>query len=536
MSSKNNYFYTHFAPEVRDHLEAGAFRALCKHLRDRSDSVQNIDLLIVGGFGRNCLAKWLVKAARQLSNEIGETDPKGLALLDAFGHSQATREVYGCDFFKWKKKYPQNATFEQMQKYQETLPMHAVHKEDTMLKTGMTVAMTEEFDSKFKMKVEAGAFRSLLDHLSERSDVVQNIDLMTTAGFCRNCLAKWLVIEARKLSTIIKGVCEGTFTEEEKQLVIDLDAFGYDEAAKYVYRMDYDKWKAAHQKKVTEKQMAAFKASAAIHARHDKELLEPKCEQGPPSYKAPPDEPKSDIKQFQMPVASSPGGVSSRASSPRAKSALLSNVCCEDLENSSAIQMESSFSTVPYKNPPPPRVHLSLKIGILTVSDRAAKGEYENGDLSGPAVEQSVNSNVTKINAMRNELDETRVSISSCVKAIVPDEVEDIKSNLLQWCGKTDGGPVCDIIFTTGGTGFSSRDVTPEATLDVIEKEAHGLMSFVLSKCADTQPLAALSRGTAGICKETVIVNLPGNPAGVGQVLDILMPLLLYAVKDVKGL
>jgi hypothetical protein len=103
MPSRNNYFYTHFAPEVRDHLEAGAFRALCSHLRDRSDSVQNIDLLIVGGFGRNCLAKWLVKAARQLSSEIGDADPKGVALLDAFGHSQATREVYGCDFFKWKK-------------------------------------------------------------------------------------------------------------------------------------------------------------------------------------------------------------------------------------------------------------------------------------------------------------------------------------------------------------------------------------------------------------------------------------------------
>jgi hypothetical protein len=65
-----------------------------------------------------------------------------------------------------------------------------VHKEDTMLKSGMTVAMTQEFEQKFKMILEAGAFRSLLEHLADRSDIVQNIDLMNISGFCRNCLAK----------------------------------------------------------------------------------------------------------------------------------------------------------------------------------------------------------------------------------------------------------------------------------------------------------------------------------------------------------
>ena len=190
MPSKDIYFYTHFAPEVRIHLESGAFRALCKHLNDRSDSVQNIDLMIVGGFGRNCLAKWLVKEARNLSANSEHPNPKDAALLDAFGHSQATREVYGCDFFRWKKKYPQKTSFEQMQKYQESESIHAVHKEDKMLKSGMTVAMTQDFEQKFKMSLEAGAFRSLLEHLSDRSDIVQNIELMTISGFCRNCLAK----------------------------------------------------------------------------------------------------------------------------------------------------------------------------------------------------------------------------------------------------------------------------------------------------------------------------------------------------------
>lgn len=204
MPSKDMYYYSHFAPEVRTHLEAGAFRALCQHLSDRSEHIQNIDLMIVAGFGRNCLAKWLVKEARHLSADLEHTSPKDALLLDAFGHSQATREVYGCDFFRWKKKYPQKATFEQMQRYQESEHIHAVHKEDKMLKTGMTVAMTEEFNSKFKMRLEAGAFRSLLQHLSERSDVVQNIDVMTTAGFCRNCLAKVSIHFLFKLLLITK--------------------------------------------------------------------------------------------------------------------------------------------------------------------------------------------------------------------------------------------------------------------------------------------------------------------------------------------
>ena len=73
---------------------------------------------------------------------------------------------------------------------QESEAIHAIHKEDKSLKSGMTVAMTQEFDAKFKMLLEAGAFRSLCMHLAERSDVVQNIDLMAIAGFCRNCFAK----------------------------------------------------------------------------------------------------------------------------------------------------------------------------------------------------------------------------------------------------------------------------------------------------------------------------------------------------------
>ena len=95
-------------------------------------------------------------------------------------------------------------------------------------------------------------------------------------------------------------------------------------------------------------------------------------------------------------------------------------------------------------------------------------------------------------------------------------------------------GTICDLVFTTDGTAFSPHVVTLEATREVVEREASGIMTFGTSLCASMQPLEALSRCTT--CGETVSVNLPGNPVAVGQMLDVLVPLLLYAVEDVKGL
>lgn len=105
---------------------------------------------------------------------------------------------------------------------------------------------------------------------------------------------------------------------------------------------------------------------------------------------------------------------------------------------------------------------------------------------------------------------------------------------MLQWSSKEDKDVCCDIIFTSGGTGFSPRDVTPEATLPILDRECTGLMSWVSGVCSTIQPLAALSRGTAGIRNDTMIVNLPGNPRGVHETMSVVFPIVLHAVCDLQ--
>lgn len=326
--------------------------------------------------------------------------------------------------------------------------------------------------------------------------------------------------------------------------MISLDSFGYPEAAETVYGCKYEEWKEVHQRKATDEQINKFNTSSSIHAKHDKKLLETGGGGGVGNVDARPQpSPSPPKQQSQSNSTSSPW-------TPKGKAPTPSDVCCEDGDmqqstlsstrvpftravNGRAVNGRAVNGPTGFRPPPPPRFDLSLKIGILTISDRAAAGEYETGDLSGPAVEQALAANIGKLNSRRAQSDQTTAMINFIAKAIVPDDVDEIKQRLLNWSGS--GGNGMDIIFTTGGTGFSSRDITPEATLQVIERECSGLMAFVAAECASTQPLAALSRGTAGICGRTIIVNLPGNPNGVGGVIDVLFPLLLHAVKDLKS-
>jgi molybdenum cofactor synthesis domain-containing protein len=115
-------------------------------------------------------------------------------------------------------------------------------------------------------------------------------------------------------------------------------------------------------------------------------------------------------------------------------------------------------------------------------------------------------------------------------RRIIPDEREMIRRTLLEWC---DGG--ADLIVTTGGTGVSPRDVTPDATLDVIDREIPGMAEAMRRQSAAVTPHAMISRAMAGIRGRTLIINLPGSPKGARENLAVLRPALGHAIEKIKG-
>ena len=150
-----------------------------------------------------------------------------------------------------------------------------------------------------------------------------------------------------------------------------------------------------------------------------------------------------------------------------------------------------------------------MKIGILTVSDRGFRGEYE--DHSGPLIANIISH---------------RTEWQPAYRSIVPDRVEAITAAIIDWC---EAG--LNLILTTGGTGFSPRDVTPEATRIVIEREAPGIAEAMRAESLKITPHAMLSRSIAGIRGRTLIVNLPGSPKAVKEHLEVLLPVLPHALE-----
>lgn len=154
-----------------------------------------------------------------------------------------------------------------------------------------------------------------------------------------------------------------------------------------------------------------------------------------------------------------------------------------------------------------------IKTGILTVSDKGSKGERVDG--TGPAIKEKLNGNGYEVQYYN----------------MVPDEKDKIVKELIHMCDVLK----LDLVLTNGGTGFSQRDITPEATMAVIERVAPGIAEAMREKSFEITPKAMLSRAVAGIRGKTLIINLPGSPKGALENLEVIMPALPHGIDILTG-
>ena len=155
-----------------------------------------------------------------------------------------------------------------------------------------------------------------------------------------------------------------------------------------------------------------------------------------------------------------------------------------------------------------------MRVGIVTVSDRSFLGERE--DLSGPKLKNALLDNCRQVEV---------------ITRIVPDDRAQLQRVLISLAD--DEG--CSVILTTGGTGCSPRDVTPETTMSVIEREVPGLAEAMRNRSIEKTPMAMLSRAVCGIRGNTLIINLPGSPRGSCECLQVILPTLPHAVELLSG-
>jgi molybdopterin adenylyltransferase len=154
-----------------------------------------------------------------------------------------------------------------------------------------------------------------------------------------------------------------------------------------------------------------------------------------------------------------------------------------------------------------------IRVGLLTCSDKGARGERQ--DTSAEAIKRLLPEEVYQIERY----------------AVVPDEQDSITSKLVDWCDRER----LDLILTTGGTGLTPRDVAPESTLAVLERQIPGLAEAMRAASLAKTPHAMLSRGVAGVRGQTLIINLPGSPKAVRENLEVVLPALPHALEKIKG-
>lgn len=342
---------------------------------------------------------------------------------------------------------------------------------------------------------EAYAFRQLVAHLQMRTDV-QNIELMILSGFCRNCLSKWYHVGAAHA-----GI-----------------ALSYDDACERVYGMPYAQWKKTHQSKATDEQLRRLEETKAGHAKH-----------APVPPVASTTRSPGDAGEVAKTSATAPPA-------PTPPSTGMADVCCIPAEELVPPPVGTSSAPMPA---PPSADEIDIRLGVLTVSDRAAQGAY--ADISGPEVVRAMQEFAATPHGKGWRLTVTR-------HAVVADEVAQIDHALRTWSkdsceaagrldavhegsgGGDDDDAPCNLILTTGGTGMSPRDVTPEVTSALLDRSTPGIPELLLREAIKHEPLAALSRAVAGIRGSTLIVNLPGRPKAVRENLAVLMPLLGHAL------
>ena len=305
----------------------------------------------------------------------------------------------------------------------------------------------------------------------------------TRVGFCRNCLGKWVTVASRDVAR--EGAAAGVM--DESTMAELLGAEYQDYCGQVVYGEDYAEWKRKHHTKPSDEQMVSYKLSTWLHAEHDKERL------------------KAEVV------------------------VLPSEVCCTDTdENGLACELSRNpvvaVASVPFpvlKDTEP----LNLIVNTLTCSDRAYRNEYASGDLSGPAVEAAFGECLRS--AKNPSADVINVNYG---RKIVEDDEVAIRGVLMDWAADKEEAPeAVRIIFTTGGTGFGPRDVTPEATRSIITKDCSNLLQHALLLCSKKQPLACLSRGIAGtLADKCIVVNLPGQPQACKDVVENILPGLLH--------
>ena len=156
---------------------------------------------------------------------------------------------------------------------------------------------------------------------------------------------------------------------------------------------------------------------------------------------------------------------------------------------------------------------MTIRAGVITVSDRGSQGMRE--DKSGPEIVKLLEG----------------IGIGIGESAIVPDEIDQIRASLIDFadCRRMD------LIVTTGGTGVSPRDVTPDATMAVIDREVPGMAEAMRRESHRITPHALISRAVAGIRGRTLIVNLPGSPKSVRENLSVILPAIRHAIEKIKG-